>query len=513
MAQSDTRPQGLLASLSAWIGNNPCNAFGVFAILHLAVWTALPTLLYPNLPLDLIEALTYGREWQLGYDKLPPLPWWLVEIAYRAFGHDVAYYALGQVAVLAAFALVWAMARPIAGPQGALASALIVDGLHYFGYTAAKFNHDVIQLPFWGLAGFSLHRALRSGDIVWWCLLGVGVGGALWAKYFVVVFAAPIVLFLLFDRDARKKLLTPGPWIAALTALAIMAPHLWWLVKNDFLPFAYAAGRAAPARGLFDHALNPAIFTGGQIAFLIPALLIALPLFWPRTPVSDEAKARSFDFRIVTLLAFGPFVTVLVLSALSGRGTIAMWGYPLWLFLGLWIVLIAQRVLRTERLPKLAAIWAVVAAGFVVAFVANYAVLPRFDHRYRAAFFPGEAMAKEISQRYRVLVNKPLAYVIGSMWEGGNVGHYAQERPRVLIDGRPARAPWIDLADLRSKGAVIVWTEGDLRTVPLAYRQFSDRAVVQEPFEVPFRNGERKLGVGWAVLPPQPSFASIKPAT
>lgn len=42
--------------------------------LHAAVWTTLPTLLYPNLPLDLIEALVYGREWQLGYDKLPPLP-------------------------------------------------------------------------------------------------------------------------------------------------------------------------------------------------------------------------------------------------------------------------------------------------------------------------------------------------------------------------------------------------------------------------------------------------------
>ena len=50
------------------------------------VWTALPALLYPNLPLDLIEALTYGREWQLGYDKLPPLPWWLVEIVHRLIG-------------------------------------------------------------------------------------------------------------------------------------------------------------------------------------------------------------------------------------------------------------------------------------------------------------------------------------------------------------------------------------------------------------------------------------------
>ena len=110
----------------------PGAAFGGFLALHLAVWTALPTLVYANLPLDLIEALIYGREWQLGYDKLPPLPWWLVEIAYRTVGADFAYYALAQTAVVAAFALVFATARTLVGAIGALVAVLIVDGLHYF---------------------------------------------------------------------------------------------------------------------------------------------------------------------------------------------------------------------------------------------------------------------------------------------------------------------------------------------------------------------------------------------
>src|SRR5579884_1446022 len=79
-----------------WIERRPTTAFGGFLALHFLVWTALPTLLYANLPLDLIEALTYGREWQLGYDKLPPLPWWLVEIMHRLFNADAAYYALAQ---------------------------------------------------------------------------------------------------------------------------------------------------------------------------------------------------------------------------------------------------------------------------------------------------------------------------------------------------------------------------------------------------------------------------------
>ena len=59
------------------------------------------------------------------------------------------------------------------------------------------------------------------------------------------------------------------------------------------------------------------------------------------------------------------------------------------------------------------------------------------------------------------MTGKPPVYVIGTMWDGGNVEHYAPSHPRVLIDGKPARAPWIDLNDLRARGAVVVWTFGD----------------------------------------------------
>src|SRR5262247_436335 len=120
----------------------PGRAMAAILVLHAVVWTALPALLYANLPLDLIEALTYGREWQLGYDKLPPLPWWLVEIVYRVFGRDVFFYLLAQATVVAAFVAVWAMARKLVGGVGALVAIMITDGLHFFHFTAVKFNHD-----------------------------------------------------------------------------------------------------------------------------------------------------------------------------------------------------------------------------------------------------------------------------------------------------------------------------------------------------------------------------------
>ena len=494
---------------SAWIDSidsRPRGAFAAFLVLHFLVWILLPTLLYANLPLDLIEAMTYGREWQLGYDKLPPLPWWLVEITYRLFGADAAYYGLAQLAVTGAFAAVWMTALPLVGARRALIAILIVDGLHYFGITAVKFNHDVVQLPLWGLAGYALHAGLRHGRLWHWVLLGLVVGLALWAKYFVAMLVLPFALFMLFDPDARGALARPGPWIAATVALIVMAPHLVWLVQNDFLPFAYADMRAAPARGLADHVLRPLVFAGGQLFFLLPALLIAVPLVWPQPQAAaSAARADAFDRRIVGLLAFGPAASVIALAALTGRGTVAMWGYPLWLFLGLWIVLAARTAIDQTRMTRIVAAWGAVFALFVIAFVADYLVLPGIDHRPRAVLFPGDRLASELDQRFRAATGVPLAYVIGSMWDGGNVAHYSPERPqpRVLIDGLPRRAPWIDLADLKAKGAVVVWTESDPQVLPAAFAPVAAGAELGAPFDLQFRRGGSVLHVGWAIVRPQ----------
>jgi 4-amino-4-deoxy-L-arabinose transferase-like glycosyltransferase len=497
------------------IQQHPLGVFAAFLALHAVVWTALPAIFFRNLPLDLIEALVYGREWQLGYDKLPPLPWWLVEATYRVFGRDVAYYALSQIAVITAFALVWHMGRQLIGPAAALVAVFIIDGLHYFTFTAPKFNHDVVQLPFWALAGYAYWAALRRGRMLHWLLLGFAVGMAFWAKYFVLVLAVPMVLFALFDRDARKVLLTPGPYVAAAVALAIAAPHLIWLIRNDFVPFAYAESRARHFRGALDYVAKPFDFLLSQLNFLWPSLLIVSPFLRRDMPRPDEAapgefarSADAFDRRIVTLLAFGPTLTLVLLSVVTGRSMVAIWGYPLWLFLGLWIMM-HGRLLERVTLWRVTFVWGVVFVCYVAAFVIAYVVRPRVDQDYIAVLFPGERLAQEMSRRYRAMTGQPLAYVIGTMWVGGNISHYAPEHPRVLIDGRPARAPWIDLGDLRAKGAIVVWTDENPNVLPIDYRGIADQAEIQPGFTLPMQLGANQVVVGWAVLRPRPVVAGI----
>ena len=225
-------------------------------------------------------------------------------------------------------------------------------------------------------------------------------------------------------------------------------------------------------------------------------------MFLPR-PAERRPEPDGFDRRIVTLLAFGPAALLVAGSAITGRGLITMWGYPLWLFLGLWLVMTASSVLTPSRLGRLALTWAVVSGLYAIAFVVQYAVLPHFDHRYRASLFPGAAMARHVSEGFRRETGRPLAYVIAGMWLGGNVSAYTPERPRTLIDGKPARAPWIDLGDLARRGAVVVWTDGDRNALPSAYAAVATDARVQPPFTLPMRWGHGDITVGWAIIAPR----------
>ncbi len=182
-----------------------------------------------------------------------------------------------------------------------------------------------------------------------------------------------------------------------------------------------------------------------------------------------------------------------------------MWGYPLWLFLGLWIVLLAPAALDRMRLARIGVLWAAVFAIFAAAFFADYLLLPKLDHRYRAVLFPGVELSAAITQRFEDATGHQPKYIIGSMWDGGNVAHYspARPQPRVLIDGLPRRAPWIDLADLRVRGALLVWTGGDLRALPANFAAIVPGAEIGTPFELPLHRGDGTVRVGWAILRPQ----------
>jgi hypothetical protein len=195
-----------------------------------------------------------------------------------------------------------------------------------------------------------------------------------------------------------------------------------------------------------------------------------------------------------------------MLSLATGRDVVHMWGYPLWLFLGVWIVLNARQLDRVT-VGRIAFVWGVIFICTAAAYPVAYDLMQPFRPKYSAMLFPGDRLGAEMSRRYRAMTGQPLAYVIGGMWEGGNIAHYAPEHPRVLIDASPGRSPWIDLGDLRARGAIVIWPAGDPNVLPPSYRAIAEDAEIQPGFTLPMHRSGVTAAFGWAVLRPRPVVA------
>lgn len=85
-----------------------------FLLGHLVVWTAIPAMIQPNLPLDCIEMAIWGHEWQLGYYKHPPLPAWIAK-AFSSLSDNSEWpiYLASQICTVITMWCVWCVARVI----------------------------------------------------------------------------------------------------------------------------------------------------------------------------------------------------------------------------------------------------------------------------------------------------------------------------------------------------------------------------------------------------------------
>ena len=498
-------PSSRLDRLVEYARRQPARCLAAVLALHVVVWTALPALLSYNLQLDLAEGLALGREWQLGYWKLPPLPWWLDYGVVALTGMHDALYLLGPLASAVAIWAVWRLGREVAGPVTALIAALALEGIHFFNFSAVKFNHDVLQLPLWTCAALFFYRALNRARIADWLLVAVFLAAAFWTKYTIAVFVLPLLLFVVMDETARRSLRTPGPYVAAALFGVLIAPHLYWLAEQSFLPLQYANARARVATQWHHVVTFPLQWIASQVFFLLPAIaLVALV-------VSRDAAVRndaSFARRYVTVLALGPFAVTTLMAIVLGRLPVAMWGYPLWSFAPLAALMWwPAQPARQRRF----------AAGFLAIFIAMplaYVIVEGFEplvrDRPKATQFPGPALARKVTQAWREKFSSPLPYVGGGEFATNNIAVYSPDRPRVIVHADILLSPWIDRAELARRGAVLVWEDGQVDAAGLAQMRSNYPGLdVQDPISLPrqslvARGKLKPVRVHFAIVPPRP---------
>ena len=254
----------------------------LFIFAHLTIWTVIPSISNTNLPLDTIEALAWGNELQLGYDKHPPLSAWFVETFYQIFGNqDWAYYFLSQIFVVFSFIIVFKFSKDFFQNQFySLISILLLEGIFFYNFTSTEFNVNVTQMPFWALTVYYCWKSINQNNNNSWLLFGVFAAFGILSKYLFFYLLIGIKIFFIYIIFKKKKFnykyVIPG-----FACIIVLLPHLIWLVDNDYITIRYALFRSIsdPLTGLgeskfLDHILYPFIFLGKQIGILIPFFIM-----------------------------------------------------------------------------------------------------------------------------------------------------------------------------------------------------------------------------------------------
>ncbi len=430
------QPQRLLLALGAW---------------HLTFWVLAPMLGYAMLPLDTLEALAWGKEWQWGYYKHPPLGAWLAEIAFRVSGGRVeALYLLAQAVLLLCLYYVWKTARLSLDPVRAALATAVLGGSYFHTVLVPNFNMNTLQLPLWAGLGYHFLRALDGRRAHWWpfalfCAL------AILAKYSSLLIVATCGLILFATAEGRAQLRRPEPWLAGLLCLVLLGPHVLWLSEHWRLPWSYLAGFEAQGEpGLAGHVLEPLRFAlAGAIALLGSAALFLTVSdrggLWPRPQREDL---------ILLALVLGPLLLTLLYGAIGGGRLKSTWAFPFYSLVGV----LAFRLLPTRVDAARAGRFALVLAALSLLISGLHLGYKLASDRSKTAF-DGRTLALAAQQAWRERFDTALPIVAGDHIHTAIVAAYAPDRPSMLIEGDFAKSSWLRPQDL-ARGAVLVCPAG-----------------------------------------------------
>ena len=183
--------------------------FWGFAALHLSVWTAVPILTQSNAPLDTIEMIFWGHEWEWGYYKHPPLPPWAAETAATLFGMSVwPVYLLSQICTVTCLWAAWRMGREVLNPWEALAGAAVLELCLYYSVTTPEFKHGVMANPFWGLFALFLYWGIVRGRSRDWITAGCVLGLGFLCRYDIVLLAISLLVFSFANSKVSRQIPT-----------------------------------------------------------------------------------------------------------------------------------------------------------------------------------------------------------------------------------------------------------------------------------------------------------------
>lgn len=334
-----------------------------FAAWFIYVYT---TLLLTRQGLTGIECYywDWSRQLDWAYYSKPPLIAYVIRLGTAIFGNtEFGVRCTMPLFHLASLGGIYLLTRRITEDKTAAYAAtlfaLAVTAQWGWWFQAKT---DSIMAPFWVLAVYFFHRAIRGERAMWLvagCMLGIGA----LAKYTILLLAVSFLIYLVVAHPRKFK--TPGPYLMAAALLLCNAGVLYWNAAHDWPSLRHTVALGAVAQ---DTPWQPVVRLGqygldqlGCMALVLSPFALAAVMRLGRA-----AARRNPD----ALLLFCCFIVTLAFYAIvaMSRDSFPHWAYNAW-----WMAFPAFAVFRSAR-PWNRCLRGIFAIGVILALLLSAAV-------------------------------------------------------------------------------------------------------------------------------------------
>ena len=439
----------------------PSHLFWLFFVIYTLVWTITPSLVRFVTPMDATEGAMWGQVLQWGYSRDPWLNALLTKLALViSHDNDWSIYLLSQLMCLLAVWSVWRLGRLIFKNDAlALVGTIILVVIQYYNIGIIDFNDNTCLLGLWPLMMLYFYRSLTASRLKHWLLLGIISGVAMMAKYYTAVPLATMFLFMLYERENYKFFKDYKLYLAILLLIAISLPHVWWLIKYDFVPFQFVLSvldRHTESASFYTKHVGYAIhFFLAQIAAFMGAVAVFLFGYFgkvsPSIQLNDEINIGQFNVRFLFYVGVAPTLLTVLISMASGWHIYTMWGIPLQSLWGLILIAITKPILSYSKIYRIIAVCALVTLLLIIGYSFSMK-----QSKTSSGNYPAREIAEIVTEKWHHRYHTKLDYVGGYNRPVSYMARYSSDRPEGLIEFNPALNPGLDMARLKEKGAVFI---------------------------------------------------------
>lgn len=485
--------------------------FWLFILIHTLIWTIGPALLRPTIPHDTLEGISWGLQWQLGYNKHPFLAAWLSAGITELFGiTGWPTYLLAQMAVSATFIAAWKLAQEILPLPQALIAALLLEGVLFYNINSFNFTPDTLQSPLWAALSLFFYRALTRQNLSNWLYTGLFAALCLCTKYQAGLLFIPMFLLCLCNANARKSFKTPFIYCGIALFLLLISPHLKWLYEHQFITLTYAteiSTEYTQKKSILNHLTNP-------LGFLSNSFIDVLGLFILLWPFYKKEKSKlslnSLQWQFLLYLGLGPLVLSFILCSFSGDYFPPRWSTPYFFAWGIIAISYLKPSLSKKQLKQFALTLIIVST---LLFTIRMITLSIFPRAHSDAFLPNQQIALSLEKTWYQYYRRPLPYLAGSHYLVTGTTPYMSNKPIPYLSLQIEDSAWINEEKIQQQGGLFIWDKGGHYTWDKASRNsmnLSEEALKRFPRlkflndQIYYRLSDKEpVIIGVAILPPQ----------